>query len=126
MKIIGIDFGTKRVGLAISDETQTFARELTIVPPQEVFKAIAALCDEEEVEGFALGYPLSMGGTVTQKTEEVLKFKENLEKQFNLPVELVDERLSSVMAGNLPGGSEHVDSLAAQIILQTYLDKNKH
>lgn len=125
-KLIGIDFGEKRIGLAISDETKTFARELAIVSPEEVISKLQELMQDEEIDGLVLGYPLSMSGTETEKTKEVLQFKEKLENKLKLEVHLFDERLSSVMTDSLPGGGVDKDSLAAQIILQNYLDTNKN
>jgi putative Holliday junction resolvase len=125
MKLLGIDYGTKRIGLAISDETLTLARELKIIAPEKIFTELEKLIAVEEITGIVLGHPLNMSGEVTKKTEEVLEFKLQLESRLGLPVYLTDERLSSVMAENLPGGSHDVDSLAAQIILQNYLDKTK-
>jgi len=123
MKIIGIDYGEKRIGLAISDETQMLARELEIVDPASVIKKLSELIEQEEIEKIVVGLPLNMSGQSTQKTEEVLAFVEKLKNKFSVPVETFDERLSSVMAGHLPGGHKNVDSLAAQIILQNYLDR---
>lgn len=130
MKILGIDFGTKRIGLAISDETQTLARELEIFSPQEFWEKIEELLTEEEVEKIVLGMPINMSGEVTQKSKEVQEFADELQSRISIPVEMVDERLSSVMAENLSGqmsGShEQIDSLAAQIFLQNYLNQNKN
>ncbi len=125
MKILGIDYGEKRIGLAISDESQTFARELGILSPKEFWEKIRLLIADEEVGEIVLGWPLNMDGEETKKTEEVKSFKVNLESETGLPVRTIDERLSSVMAAKLPGGKKDVDSLAAQILLQNYLDKIK-
>jgi len=125
MKLIGIDYGTKRIGLAISDETLTLARELEVVSPDAIMEKLDELMKAEEVTGLVLGYPLALSGGKTQKTEEVLEFKLKLEAKLGLPVYLADERLSSYMAEQLPGGTKNTDSLAAQIILQNYLDKTK-
>ncbi|MCL5774733.1 MAG: Holliday junction resolvase RuvX [Patescibacteria group bacterium] len=126
MKILGIDYGEKRIGLAISDESRTFARELEILSPKEFWQRISSLAKEEEVERMVLGWPINMAGKETKKTREVEKFRIELEKACAVPVDVMDERLTSVMAHNLPGGKKNVDSLAAQILLQNYLDKHKH
>lgn len=125
MKILGIDYGSKRVGLAISDESLTLARELSILSPKEFWQQIEALVEKEEISHIILGLPLNMSGGSTETTRNVQEFADKLEEKLNLPVEYMDERLSSVMAENLPGGKKNVDSLAAQIILQNYLDKIK-
>lgn len=126
MKILGIDYGTKRIGLAISDETKTLARELTIVPPNKIFDEIINLHKQDPLESIVLGYPISVRGDITEKTKEVLAFQKKLETKIGLPVYLSDERFSSAMVQSLPGGKQAVDSLAAQIILQNYLDKIKN
>jgi putative holliday junction resolvase len=125
MKILGIDYGSKRVGLAISDESQTLARELTILSPKEFRQQIAELVANEGIERIVIGLPLNMSGEETQTTRNVQEFSDELQQKLSIPIEFMDERLSSVMAENLPGGRKNVDSLAAQIILQNYLDKVK-
>lgn len=125
MKTLGIDFGTKRVGVAVSDETKTFARELAIIDSNKFFKDIQLIIKQNEIEEIVVGLPLNMDGVDSEKTKEVREFADLLKAETNLPVILVDERLSTVMAGNLPGGQIKKDSLAAQIILQNYLDQTK-
>lgn len=125
MKVLGIDYGSKRIGLAISDETQTLARELKIVSPKEFWQEITQLVEQEGIERVVVGLPLNMSGERSAKTEEVQEFYDQLQQTIIIPVELIDERLSSVMAQQMPGGNQNVDSLAAQIILQNYLDKMK-
>lgn len=125
MKILAIDFGTKRIGLAISDETQTLAREYDIWSPEKFWQEIEALLESEGVEKVVVGLPLNMSGELTQKSEEVQAFNDELQKRISIPVEMVDERLSSVMAEQISGQQSGIDSLAAQIFLQSYLDRNK-
>jgi len=125
MRALGIDYGEKRIGLAISDESQTLARELVILSPKEFWEQINQLISSQQISKIVLGWPLNMSGEKTEKTEEVESFKLKVESKTGLPVEVIDERLSSQMAGHLPGGHQDVDSLAAQIILQNYLDKQK-
>lgn len=125
MRAVGIDFGTKRIGLAISDESQTLAREYGIYSPKEFWQQIAGIVEKEGVTQIVIGLPLNMSGDSTDKTRQVQEFSDQLQQRLTVPVEFMDERLSSVMAGKLPGGRDNVDSLAAQIILQNYLDKNK-
>ncbi len=126
MRILGIDYGSKRVGLAVSDETHTIARELTILSPKDFWDQIEELIKKEEISRIIIGLPLNMSGEQTETTRNVQEFADKLEAQLNLPVEYMDERLSSVMAEHLPGGKKNIDSLAAQIILQNYLDKIKN
>lgn len=126
MKILGIDYGTKRIGLAISDETRQLARELAIWSPAEFWQEIPKLVQEHTIESIVVGLPLNMSGDDSDKTQEVRDFAKLLQQRLQLPVELVDERLSSQMAEQIAGTSKNIDSLAAQLFLQTYLDRNKH
>ncbi len=125
MKVLGIDFGEKRIGLAISDETRTLARELTILSPKDFWGSIQNIIAEHQITQIVLGWPLNMSGEETEKTREVASFKLRVASETGLPVETVDERLTSQMAENIAGGKKDLDSLAAQILLQNYLDKNK-
>ena len=123
MRILGIDYGTKRIGLAVSDELHMLARELSILAPGDFWKTLPDLIRENEVGEIVVGLPLGMGAQRTQKTEEAEVFAERIRTTTGLPVILMDERLSSQMAGHLPGAGARVDSLAAQIILQNHLNK---
>ncbi len=125
MKILGIDYGTKRIGIAISDETQTLARELAIWSPEEFWQKLEEAIKAEGIERIVVGLPLNMSGDTTEKSMEVQTFVDELQKRITLPVEMVDERLSSVMAEQISGQNSGIDSLAAQIFLQNYLNKNK-
>jgi putative holliday junction resolvase len=122
-RILGIDYGEKRIGIAISDPDQTISFERGIWSPKEFKEKLHEFIQSEEVEKVVLGYPLNMDGEQTAKTREVIAFKEKLEKELSIPVELMDERLSSKMASSLMGASKGVDGLAAQIILQHYIDR---
>lgn len=123
-RVLGIDYGEKRIGLAISDESRTFARELKILSPKEFWESLNLLILNDSIGLIVLGWPLNMNGEMSEKTREVESFKLQVTNKTGLPVKIMDERLSSQMAENLPGGKKNVDSLAAQILLQNYLDKN--
>ncbi|MBL8030992.1 MAG: Holliday junction resolvase RuvX [Candidatus Doudnabacteria bacterium] len=123
MRILGIDYGTKRVGLAISDELGLLARELDIVSPVDFFRRLPGLIKEYEIESIVLGVPLNMSGQDTDKTKEVRAFQQSVEEASGVPVHGVDERLSSQMAQRISGSATNLDSLAAQIILQNYLNQ---
>lgn len=125
MKIIGIDYGTKRIGVAISDETKTLAREYAIWPASDFWQKLDELLVEEQIEKVIVGLPLNMSGEETEKTKEVKDFIAELKAKIDLPVESVDERLSSVMAEQISGQQDQLDSLAAQIFLQNYLNQHK-
>lgn len=125
-KALGIDYGTKRIGLAISDEEQRMAWELSIVSPDEFWKTIESIIVEQGISDIVIGLPLNMSGEFSEKTEEVKKFAEKVKEISGLPVHLIDERLSSQMAESIIGNNSNLDSLAAQILLQNYLNKQQN
>ena len=125
MRILGIDYGHKRIGLAVSDESQTFARELSILSPKIFWEKLNDILLDHQIEQIVVGLPLNMSGGKTEKTREVEQFISDLEAQIDLPVETMDERLTSAMAAKISGSQKNLDSLAAQILLQNYLDKTK-
>ncbi|MEZ4180520.1 MAG: Holliday junction resolvase RuvX [Candidatus Doudnabacteria bacterium] len=124
-KVLAIDYGTKRIGLAISDETQTLARELNILNPSEFWKKIADLITEYEIELIVLGWPVGMKGQITNKTKEVSQFADQLQELIDCPIKFLDERLTSKLAAEIAGTEHQIDSLSAQILLQNYLDNKK-
>lgn len=121
-RILGIDYGEKRIGLAISDEERKFSFEFEIWSPEEFWERIESLIAEKEISKIVLGLPLNMSGEHTQKTAEVIAFSQQLQEKVITPVELVDERLSSKMATSISGSQKNIDSLAAQIFLENYLN----
>lgn len=125
-RVLGIDYGEKRIGLAISDESQTLARELDILSPKEFWAQIKEIIKDNQISTIVLGWPLNMSGERTKKTEEVERFKLKVIKETGLPVNVIDERLTSQMAEHISGSKKNLDSLAAQIFLQNYLDKIKN
>ena len=138
MRYLGLDLGTKTLGVAISDATKTIASSLQTIRFNEYDyeKAIVelkVLVKDFSVEKIVLGFPKNMNNTVGESGERTLRFKEMLEKEFNIPVIMQDERLSTVEATNymLEANASRkkrkvkIDSVAANIILQTYLDKEK-
>ncbi len=133
-RILGIDYGTKRIGLALSDVGQILATPLTVVHGESALhRELERLCAEESVERLVVGLPLNMNGTIGPKAKEVLAFKERLEKHFGLPVDTSDERLSTIQAeGALREAglsfrkwAQKIDKVAAQILLQAYLDRQR-
>ena len=125
-RLLGIDYGEKRIGLAVSDESLTLACELDILSPKEFWAQLGQLISSQLISKIIIGWPLNMSGERTQKTEEVASFKLLVESKTSLPVEIIDERLSSQMAEHIKGNKTDLDSLAAQILLQNYLDKTKN
>lgn len=136
MRILGLDFGSKTVGVAVSDPLGITAQPLEIVRRKaenklrQTLARIEELAREYEAELFVLGLPKNMNNTLGERAEKSLEFKEMLEKRTGLPVVMWDERLTTVAANRamMEGGvrrehrGEHVDALAASLILQGYLD----
>ena len=140
MRILGLDYGSKTVGAAISDPLGITAQGVeTIWRKQEnhlrqTLARIEELVSEYHVEKIVLGYPKNMNNTVGERAVKSLEFKEKLEKRTGLPVVMWDERLTTVAANRamMEGGvrrenrGEFVDSMAAALILQGYLDSLKN
>ena len=135
-RYLGIDYGEKRIGLALSDPTLIIAqayKTIHFVSLKDLLQQIGNLVEELDIKKIILGLPLSMKGSDSQKTKEVRVFGEKLSKTLAIPVKYFDERLSTVRAhqilqelGKKPSKSrQKVDQLAAQQILQTYLDKER-
>ena len=133
---LGIDFGEKRVGLAISDKSNLIAspfKTIKYINKNDLVTQIEKIVIENDIENFVLGLPINMKGEDTAQTKVVRKFKESL-SSLDLPIIYEDERLSSVSAKNSlilqnikTGHNKHeIDKTAAAIILQQYLDKNSN
>lgn len=136
MRIMGLDFGSKTVGVAISDPLLLTAQGVEIIRRKEENKLRQTLARIEEligeygVEKIVLGQPKHMNGTEGVRVELTAEFKEKLERRTNLPVILWDERLTTVAADKtmMEAGirrehrKEYVDMIAATFILQGYLD----
>lgn len=123
-RILGIDYGEKNIGLAISDteQRQVFVYD-TLKMSKKLFKEIKGICDKELIDAIVVGLPLGLKGEYTTKTEETIFFVNELELITKLPVDIYDERLSSAEADKT-GSFNKRDEEAARIILQAYLDKN--
>ncbi len=136
MRIMGLDFGAKTVGVAISDPLLITAQGIEIIRRKEENKLrktlarIEELIVEYEVEEIVLGLPKNMNDTQGERVELSLEFKEKLERRTGLPVHMWDERLTTVAADKamIEAGlrreerKEHVDKVAAVFILQGYLE----
>lgn len=136
MRIMGLDYGSKTVGVAISDALQITAQGIEIIRRQQENKLrrtlarIEELAVEYEVEKIVLGLPKNMNDTMGERAEKSLAFQEMLERRTGLPVEMWDERLTTVAADKamMEAGirrenrKEYVDKIAAVLILQGYLD----
>ncbi|KPL02945.1 MAG: hypothetical protein AMJ90_04505 [candidate division Zixibacteria bacterium SM23_73_2] len=135
-RILGIDYGERRIGLAISDPMGIIAQPLTTLDTQkttDVFSEIQKLIREKNVEQIIVGLPKNMDGTIGKKGKEVLEFAKNLSRQINVKVNLWDERLSSVESQKILRDTKkktrqdkkNIDKLSASLILQGYLENAK-
>lgn len=139
MRILGLDFGSKTTGVAVSDPFGWTAQGLEIIRRQEedhlkaTLSRLSELCLEYKVEKIVLGLPKNMNNTIGERGEKTLIFKEKLEARFKIPVIVWDERLSTVAAEGIlleadvsrKKRKDVIDKLAATIILQNYLDSKQ-
>ena len=134
MRILGIDYGEKRVGLAISSPIGFIAQGLPTIERidgTDYLEDLADVINEKEVEEIVVGLPKNMNGSIGEKAEVVLVLVETLKSKFNLPVHTFDERLTTVRANRAMAGAKmskkgkkkRVYMIAAQFILQAYLDQ---
>ena len=133
MRVLGVDFGHKRIGLALSDETGTIAQPLEYIAGggvAAVSREIARICAERQIGKVVVGVPLRLDGKASEQTERTLAFIAALRRATTVPVAEWDERLTSVQAeralleGNVRRSErkQKIDKIAAQIMLQSYLD----
>ena len=132
-RLLGVDYGERRTGIAISDESRTiaFPRETLECPRvEQAAAAVARIAAGEHVAGIVVGWPLNMNGTEGPRTERTRVFMEETAKRTAIPLVRWDERLSTKVAEDvlIAAGTRRerrrqvVDKLAAQVILQNYLD----
>lgn len=130
---MAFDYGTKRIGVAVTDPMQIIATALTTVHPEDIWKFIKDYLQTEQVETFVVGKPLQMDGTASESASHVVGFVRKLKKEFpDIAVAEVDERFTSKMASSaiaqsgLKKGKRQekglIDTVSATIILQTYMD----
>lgn len=135
-RIIGIDYGKKRIGLAVSDPLGIFASPLDTVPPAKIIEYLKKYAEKEGISRFVIGYPMNLDNTPAEAARFVDEFLRRLAKNFpDIPVEREDERFTSVLAHKamIDGGMKKsdrrdkavVDKISAAIILQTWLDRKK-
>lgn len=138
MRYLGLDLGTRTLGIAISDLTATIANPIMTLRFEEedydsLLPKLKEIVNEEKIDKIILGLPKNMNNTIGSRAEETIMFKEKLEKYVDLEVVFQDERRSTIEANNYmleanmsrKKRKKHIDGLAASIILQTYLDKMK-
>lgn len=133
-RIIGIDYGRKRTGLAVSDPLRIFASALDTVHSAKIIDYLKKYAETETIVRFVIGYPVNMNGMPSEAQKDVDAFLPLLARAFpGIPVEKEDERFTSVLAHRamIDGGmkysdrrkKESVDRISAAIILQSYLDR---
>ena len=137
MRILGIDYGEKRIGVAITDPLNMFAYPLTTLNNDtSLWNQLQKIFSEYKIEKAIVGYPLKESGAPSKISEMVLKFKESLINKFSVEVNLVDERYSSLIAQQriLQSVSSKkkrqdkslLDKNAAAVLLEDYLSKSKY
>ena len=138
MRCLGLDLGTRTLGISMRDATETIASPYTILRFSEgdydsILPEISKIVEEYKIGKIVLGLPKNMNNTIGDRGVTTMEFQNKLENYLNIPVVLQDERLSTVAAINVmveadisrKKRKEKVDSVAANIILQTYLDRMK-
>ncbi|MCI1648338.1 MAG: Holliday junction resolvase RuvX [Bacteroides sp.] len=135
-RILAIDYGRKRTGIAVSDALQIIANGLTTVPTHELLSFVLEYVKKEPVERILIGLPKRMDNTLSENMENIEPFVFSLKKRIeNIPIEYVDERFTSVIAHRtmIDAGLKKkdrqnkglVDEISATIILQTYLESKR-
>ena len=136
VRVLGIDFGTKRIGLALSDPlgfTAQGLETLAVQSKQKTLDYLVKLCKDLGVSEVVVGLPVNMNGTLGPKAQEATGWAEKLREVLNVPVKTWDERLTSRQAGRLmieeglsrQRQKENSDRLAAMILLQSYLESKR-
>ncbi len=137
MRYLGLDLGSRTLGMALSDSSGIIASSYKIIRHDEEYERLVQdvwdVVQEKNIDALVLGLPKNMNNTIGPKGELSLQFKDMLEKKTHLPVYLEDERLTTKEAENLlikndtsrKKRKKVIDSMAATIILQSYLDRNR-
>lgn len=138
MRILGLDLGTRTLGISMSDLTETIATPYTVIRFEEanydyLYPEILKIVEEYKIGKIVLGLPKNMNNSIGDRGLTTIEFQKKLMEYLNIEVILQDERLSTVEATNYmleadisrKKRKKKIDSLAANIILQTYLDKEK-
>ncbi len=137
MIYLGLDLGSKTLGLAISDRTSTIATSLEVLRYNnydELLDKLSKIVESRKVDSFVLGNPLNLDGSISKRSEITFEFKKLLEEKFGKEVITQDERLSTVEAERMLISNDEkrknrkkvIDKVAATIILQGYLDRSKN
>ena len=131
-RTLGIDYGDRRIGIALSDPLKIISKPLHTLKNNDNFLVeLKNIIEEKNIDAIIVGYPIGMKGQVTKQTEKVNSFIELLRENINIKIVKVDERLSSVSASNsliqqgikTGHNKELIDDTSAAIILQEFLDR---
>jgi putative Holliday junction resolvase len=126
MKVMALDYGRARTGLAVSDQTGTLARPLGVVAKVRTPHGLSELLDriaEQQPARIVVGLPLTLRGDAGEQAQETLAFVAELERRCDIPVETYDERFTTTMAGRISGSHHGDDALAAAHLLEGYLTR---
>lgn len=136
MRYLGLDLGSKTLGISISDKTNTIASVYTTIYFKDddydsLFPIIKDIIDKEGITAIILGFPKNMNNTIGKRAEITLEFRDKLKSIIGIDVYLMDERLTSVISNNVLISADisrkkrkkKVDGMASVLILQSYLDK---
>ncbi|WP_069660522.1 Holliday junction resolvase RuvX [Arcticibacter eurypsychrophilus] len=136
-RILAFDYGTRRIGIAVTDPLQIIATGLTTIHPKDIVDFLKKYLETEQVELFVVGEPKQMDGTASQSMPHVKGFMTILKKAFpGIPIEKMDERFTSKMASATIAQSglkkadrqskELIDTISATIILQSWMEKRSY
>ena len=139
MRYLGLDLGSKTLGIAISDRTNTIASIYKTIFFKEddydsLIPELTNIVKEEDISVIVLGLPKNMNNTIGTRAEITLEFKKKLEENIGIKVELMDERLTSVISNDVlisanvsrKKRNKKVDGMAALLILQSYIDRKRN
>ncbi len=137
MRVLGLDVGERRIGVALSDSLGLTAQRLTVITRQGTKVALEAICKlvtQHQAEAVVVGLPLTLRGERGPQAQRVLAFAEALRRRVRVPVQLIDERLTTVQGERAllevdtsrRKRKQVIDQVAAQLILQQYLDAQRH
>jgi len=132
-RVLGLDMGSKRIGVAVSDPLGITAQPLTVIKAennQEILEELKPIINDQKADEIVLGLPLNMNGTEGPQAKRVIEFCDFLKGKINIPVKLWDERMTTAQVERImikadvtrKKRKEKIDKLAAQVILQSYLD----
>ena len=135
-KYLGIDYGQRRIGLAVSDPTGIIARSLSCIDASksDVLTTIPNIIAEHGIEHIVIGLPKNMDGSLGEQAQATIRFSQQLKTRISIPFTLWDERLSTMQAKRVlieadmsrKKRKKVIDGLAAQLILQNFLDRENH